>query len=77
MLAIAASASSVVVRLKLLTLMTPMPSLTCHFTAGSSMMARVIATSNGLSRPGRTMVSLIDEPGVPRIWSTASSSVPP
>ena len=42
-----------------------------------AMIARCTATSNGRSRPGRTMVSLTEVPGSPRILSTASSSVPP
>ena len=41
------------------------------------LRSRTNATSNGLSRPGRTTVRLILVPGTPRIDSTASSSVPP
>jgi hypothetical protein len=57
-------------------LMMPTRSLISHFTGLSSMRSRISATSNGLSRPGRTTVSVILLPGVPRIASTASSSVP-
>ncbi len=51
------------VPLKVLMLMTPMPSLTSHLTGRSSILARTRATSNGLSRPGRTMVTVVLLPG--------------
>ena len=66
----AASVAAPVWAEKPLMLMTPMPSLTSHLTGFSSIRSRTSATSNGLSRPGRTMVSLIPVPGVPRIFST-------
>ena len=62
---------------KPLTLMMPTLSFTSHLTGRSSIRSRVMETSNGLSRPGRTMVSLTVVPGLPRIFSTASSSVKP
>jgi hypothetical protein len=46
-------------------------------TGFSSIRSRITVRSNGLSRPGRTMVSLIDVPGLPRIFSTASSRLKP
>ena len=49
---------------KPLMLMMPTPSLTSHLTGLSSIRSRMMATSNGLSRPGRTMVSLIAVPGL-------------
>jgi len=77
MLRIAWRTSAPVFAEKLTMLMTPMPFFTSHFTGFSWMISRVRVRSIGLSRPGRTMVSLICVPGAPRILSTASSSVPP
>ena len=77
MSAIARWVASVVTRLKVVTVRMPTPSRTSERTAGMSMIARVMATSNGRSRPGRTTVRLTLVPGWPRIRSTASSRVPP
>ena len=56
MSAIARWAASVVLRLKVVTVRMPTRSRTSERTAGMSMIARVMLTSNGRSRPGRTMV---------------------
>ena len=58
-------------------LMMPTPFFTSHLTGFWMITSRFMLTSIGLSRPGRTSVSAIGVPGVPRIWLIASSRVDP
>ena len=75
--ATAATTSAPVCSEKPVTEIMPMRSFTSHCTGFRSIIARVSVTSNGPSRPGRKIVSLILVPGAPRMASTASSKVPP